>query len=255
MKVENTVTNWKKFFLNLTLNEVQVDEFWGFVHKKEYNLADEEKLLEESGDTWTYTAIMPENKLIFAHLSGKRTYSNTRKFISMVRKRSDGTIPYFSSDGYEGYKESILSVYGEIQNNKTVPPEDLCYAQVNKKIERNRCISVDKKLIFGDQNLLNKCINKSWVSNKINTSFIERSNLAVRQHNKRVERKSQGFSKLKYYFEKQMSLSIAYYNFCLPNSSLKYYLKDKIIYNTPAMEAGLTDHIWRMEELLTYPIN
>jgi IS1 family transposase len=162
----------------LTLNEVQVDEFWGFVYKKEYNLTDEEKLLEESGDMWTFTAIMPENKLIFAHLSGKRTYTNTRKFISMIRKRSDGTIPYFSSDGYEGYKEAILSVYGDIQNDKTVPPEDLCYAQVNKKIERNRCIR-----------------------------------------------------------------------------GLKYYLQDKTIVNTPAMEAGLTDHVWSMEELLAYPIN
>ncbi len=239
----------------MTLNEVQVDEFWGFVHKKEYNLTDEEKLLEESGDMWTFTAIMPENKLIFAYLSGKRTYTNCRKFISMIRKRSDGAIPYFSSDGYEGYKESILSIYGEILNGEIIPPENLCYAQVNKKIEKNRCVSVDKKLIFGDENFLNECINKSAVSNKINTSFIERSNLSIRQHNKRVERKSLGFSKLKYYFDKQMSLSIAYYNFCLPNSELKYYFKDKTIVNTPAMEAGLTDHVWRMEELLAYPIN
>ena len=60
---------------------------------------------------------------------------------------------------------------------------------------------------------------------------------------------------MKYFFEKQMSLSIAYYNFCLPNRGLKYYLKDKTIVNTPAMEAGLTDHVWSMEELLAYPIN
>jgi hypothetical protein len=87
------------------------------------------------------------------------------------------------------------------------------------------------------------------------TAFIERSNLTMRQHNKRVERKSQGFSKEKCFLEKQMSLSIAYYNFCLPHGGLKYYLGDKIIYNTPTMEAGLTDHVWKMEELLAYPIN
>ena len=239
----------------MTLSEVQLDEFWGFVFKKEYNLTDEEKLFEESGDMWTYTAIMPENKLIFAHFSGKRTYENTRKFISMIRKRSDGTIPFFTSDGYEGYSEAILSVYGEIQNDETVPPDNLCYAQVNKKIEKNRCVNVEKKIIYGDEKLLEECINNSPTSSKINTSFIERSNLAMRQHNKRIERKSQGFSKLKYFFEKQLSLSIAYYNFCLPNSGLKYYMKDKTIINTPAMEAGLTDHVWKMEELLAYPIN
>ena len=232
-----------------------MDEFWGFVCKKEYNLSDEEKTFEEYGDMWTFTAIMPGNKLIFAHFSGKRTYNNTRKFIAMIRKRSDGSIPYFSSDGYEGYKEAILSVYGKIEDDMTIPPEDLCYAQVNKKIERSRCVRVDKKIIFGDEEFLNKCINNSFVSNKINTSFIERSNLTMRQLNKRVERKSQGFSKLKYFFEKQMSLSIAYYNFCLPNSGLKYHLEDKTIINTPAMEGGLTDHVWKMEELLAYPIN
>lgn len=239
----------------MKLNEVQVDEFWGFVYKKEYNLTEEEKLSELSGDMWTYTAIMPENKLIFAHFSGKRTYDNTRKFISLIRKRSDGTIPYFSSDGYEGYKEAILSIYGEISEDETVAPSDLSYAQVNKKIEKNRCVSVDTKIIFGDEEILNECIDNSLVSCKINTAFIERSNLTIRQHNKRVERKSQGFSKIKYFFEKQMSLSIAYYNFCLKNKGLKYYLGDRTVFNTPAMEAGLTDHVWSMEELLAHPIN
>lgn len=239
----------------MDLNEIQIDEFWGFVFKKEYNLNDEEKLSELTGDMWTFTAIMPENKLIFAHLSGKRTYDNTRKFISMIRKRSDGSIPYISSDGYDGYKEAILSIYGEVSNDTTVAPENLYYTQINKKIEKNRCVSVDKKIIFGDEESINKCLNKSFVSCKINTAFIERSNLTMRQHNKRVERKSQGFSKEKYFFEKQMSLSIAYYNFCLPHSGLKFYLGDRTIYNTPAIEAGLTDHVWKMEELLSYPIN
>ena len=120
----------------MTLSEVQVDEFWGFVCKKEYNLTDEEKLSEEFGDIWTYTAIIPDNKLIFAHLSGKRTYDNTRKFISLIRKRSVGTVPYFTSDEYEGYSEAILSVYGKIQNDKTGLPINLCYAQVHKKIKK-----------------------------------------------------------------------------------------------------------------------
>ena len=116
-------------------------------------------------------------------------------------------------------------------------------------------MSVDKKIIFGNENLLDDCINNSTTSSKINTSFIERSNLTMRQHNKRIERKSQGFSKLKHFFEKQLSLSVAYYNFCLPNNGLKYYFEDKTVINTPAMEAGLTDHVWKMDELLSYRIN
>ena len=120
---------------------------------------------------------------------------------------------------------------------------------------KNRCVQVERKLIFGNEDQLKKSLSNSSVSNKVNTSFIERSNLTMRQHNKRVERKSQGFSKMKYYLEKQMSLSIAYYNFCLPHRSLKYFVEDKTVINTPAKEAGVTDHVWTMEELLAYPIN
>lgn len=223
--------------------------------KKEYNLTEEEHFSENIGDIWTFTAIMPENKLIFAHISGKRTYNNARKLVSLIRRRSDGTIPYFTSDGYEGYERAIQSVYSEISSGEESLPEKLSYAQVIKKIMKNRCVQVERKLIFGNEDQLKKSLSNSSVSNKVNTSFIERSNLTMRQHNKRVERKSQGFSKMKYYLEKQMSLSIAYYNFCLPHRSLKYFVEDKTVINTPAKEAGVTDHVWTMEELLAYPIN
>ena len=238
------------------MEEVQIDEFWGFVGKKEKNLTAEEKILEEFGDMWTFTAIIPGTKLIFAHLSGKRTKNNARKAIEMIKKRSDGTIPYLSTDGNEDYIDSILSVYGELNpENGMSPPEDLCYTQVIKKIEGSRCTEVKRKIIFGNKDSVNNCLSQSPVSTAINTAFIERSNLTVRQHNKRVERKTQGFSKLKYFFKKQMSLSIAYYNFCLPHGSLKYFIEDKTVINTPVMETGLTDHVWSMEELLSFPIN
>ncbi|MCP4132379.1 MAG: hypothetical protein GY754_15515, partial [bacterium] len=86
---------------------------------------------------WTFTAIMSETKLLFAHLAGKRTKNNTRKIIAKIKKRSDGTIPYLSTDGKEDYAEAILSVYGEIDpvSKDIIPPEDLCYTQVIKKIE------------------------------------------------------------------------------------------------------------------------
>jgi IS1 family transposase len=226
---------------------------WGFVFKKEKNLSPEDRLSEDIGDIWTFTGIMPETKLIFAHISGKRTKDNARKLIEMIRKRSDGAIPYFTSDGNSDYIDSILSVYGEINRDKgLVPPEILSYAQVVKTIEKGRCVDIDKKIIFGTRDLLEQKIAESVVSTSINTSFIERSNLTMRQQNKRIERKTQGFSKEKSYFDYQLSLSITYYNFCSPHSSLKYYIKDKTIFNTPAMESGLTDHVWSMKELLSF---
>lgn len=233
--------------------EAQIDEFWGFVFKKEKNLTEEEKIRESMGDMWTFTAIMPDTKLIFAHIIGKRTKDNARKLIAMIRQRSDGTIPYISSDGNKDYTDSIASVFGEYNktNDEITLPDKLCYAQVVKTIENGRCRDVDKRIIFGNDKLIEECILKSKVSHTINTSFIERSNLTMRQHNHRVERKSQGFSKELEYHKYQNSLSIAYYNFCLPHRSLRYYLKDRKIENTPAMETGLTDHIWSMKELLS----
>jgi hypothetical protein len=76
-------------------------------------------------------------------------------------------------------------MYGEVKSDVTVPPRGLCYIQV-KKIERNRCVSVDKKITFGDKTLLKEHISISFVSSTINTSFIERSNLSMSQHSDRI---------------------------------------------------------------------
>ena len=105
------------------------------------------------------------------------------------------------------------------------------------------------------QNGLNQPITAKYekdspASNTINISYVERCNLTMRQRNHRVERKSQGFSKLPAFHKAQMRISIAYYNFCLHHSSLKRYEGTKPLHFTPAMEAGITDHPWTMLELL-----
>ena len=216
-----------------------------------------EKYLENIGDAWTFTAIMPDTKLIFAHLTGKRTKINTLKLLAIIKQRTKtGETLHFSSDGNDDYKDAISSLYGELDSisGEIRIPENLCYTQVIKHIEKGKCTKVDKRIVFGTEELLQKCLDKSLVSHKINTSYIERSNLTMRQHNHRVERKSQGFSKEYDYFEYQLSLSIAYYNFCLPHRGLTYYEDDNTFLNTPAMESEITDHIWSMRELLNYPI-
>ena len=145
-------------------------------------------------------------------------------------------------------------------------PQELCYAQVIKEKKNGKLHNLDTKVVFGDQELLEDCLSKSFCSNTINTSYVERCNLTMRQRNRRVERKSQGFSKMIAFHKAQMTISIAYYNFCLHHSSLKRYEGTKPLHFTPAMaeppiasalhrlksaqEAGITDHPWTMLELL-----
>jgi len=227
------------------------------VCKKEKNLTEEEKNIEEWGDMWTFTAICPENKLIFAHLVGKRTKENAQRLVATVRNRTHGRIKYITTDGSEIYPKVIRHIFGTFipgKSQRKLPP-GFCYAQVIKRMEKGRCVEVIRKIIFGTKRTLERILERSRISTTINTSFIERSNLTMRQHNKRVERRSQGYSKEKEFLKRQNSLSIAYYNFCLLHHSLFYLKEDRKVYNTPCMEAGLTDHPWSMMELLAFTIN
>jgi IS1 family transposase len=212
-------------------------------------------LNDEIGDIWTYTAISAQEKLIIGHVVGKRTKLNARKMVALVKERIqvDKTNFLITSDGHNDYIDAISSTFGKYDSSskKLKMPNNLCYGQVIKTIEKGKCIDVEKKIIFGDNELLESCLNNSTVSYTINTSFIERSNLTVRQHNHRNERKTQGFSKKFNFHEGHTALTISYYNLCLPHSSLKKYDGSKPIYVTPAMEAKVTDKIWSMEDLLS----
>ncbi len=244
----------KNIYKNLSFNEIQLDEHWGFVFKKQYNLSETERLSDEIGDIWTFTAVLPVEKLILAHITGKRTSVNARKLLTKVKtrskpKREDKFL--ITSDGYEGYSDAILSVYGKFDSmtRKLQSPKSLCYGQIIKRIEKGRCKEVDKSLIFGDQKLLDEYIANSSVSHQMNTFAVERNNLTLRQHNHRIERKSQGFSKKFKYMQGHNSFVANYYNFCLPHSSLAEYEGGKPIQITPAMATEMTNHKWSIQEL------
>jgi IS1 family transposase len=210
--------------------------------------------MEIVGDIWTFTAICPETKLIIGHCIGKRTKENAQQLMTTVRNRTNNRIRYVTTDGNEMYEFLIKHVFGKyIPGSKQRKlPRGFCYAQVIKHIQKNRCVKVERKLIYGNTKTLERRIAESKVSSSINTAFVERSNLTLRQHNKRVGRKTLGYSKVKEYLRWHNTLVIAYYNFCLAHSSLQYYNGDKTVSVTPAMAAGVTDHVWSIEELLNF---
>ena len=125
------------------------------------------------------------------------------------------------------------------------------YATVHKTREKGRVIKIERRIVFGKEQEIYNTLEHSPVSQTVNTSYVERNNLNLRQHSRRLTRKTNGFSKVKRNLEAQVILVMAYYNFVRPHCSLRIKGKGE---RTPAMKAELTDRVWSMSELMTYRV-
>jgi hypothetical protein len=141
----------------------------------------------------------------------------------------------------------------------------LLYAQVVKHRRRGHVVAVTTKAIFGEPEAIAVRLAALPTSMSINTSYVERENLTLRQHNRRLTRKTNGFSKELSWLEKQLWLSFAYYHLVLPHEGLRQPLPAPELTRgqgskrrgkpvTPAMAAGMTDHVWTTEALLSYRV-
>jgi IS1 family transposase len=264
---------------NLPLRECQLDELWSFVHKKEKNLTPIEQILNEYGDAWVWVAFEPILKIIPAFVVGKRVQENANLLIAQTAAVSDGHIPFFTSDDLPHYATALLAQYGVLETvvrrpgqrgplrqPRHLPPPDLLYAIVVKRREKGRVVEVSQRVVFGSEAQVRACLAASPVSQHINTSHVERDNLTMRQGSQRLTRKTLGFSKELPWLERQLRLAFTYYHFVLPHEGLKRPLDPAIPTKgahgspkrwqpcTPAMAAGVTDHVWTMEELLSYRV-
>ena len=246
---------------DLRVDECQLDEMWSFVGKKEKNLDLLEKMSSRLGDAWIWIAFDAVNKIVLAHVVGKRTLFHAIKLLEEVKRVTVDMPVLFASDQLDQYQKAILHVYGiweqpprkgkvgRIPKPRLVPPENLVYVQVVKKYEKNRISEVSRKIVFGTSEQVERILANSVVSKKINTSHIERNNGTVRHIDSRCVRKTYRFSKIMKNHELQLQLSIAYYHLCRPHRTLtKRYGKP----TTPFMAAGFTDHTWTMRELLKF---
>ena len=266
------------FFRHLHLAECQLDELWTFVYKKEKHLTMLEKLVGRYGDAWIWTAFDPVQKLVPAWRVGKRTLGDACKFIKTLKNRLDEHIPFFTSDDLPHYANALLDGYGEwytpprrgtrgrLPAPRQRPPVELCYAVVIKERAGSRVVQVTTRLIYGTQEQLRRLLKSSPVSHTINTYGVERNNLTVRQHSRRLGRKVNAFSKKRTYLKHQLGLAFAYYHFCCPHWALRQPLPHPIPTKngngspkkwrlvTPALAAGFTDHVWTMDELLSFRV-
>jgi IS1 family transposase len=262
---------------NLHVTECQLDELWSFVHTKERNLPYAKVYKETYGDAWVWIAFAPVWRLVLAFVVGKRNQESANILLDRVAYVTDEHLPLFTSDQLPEYRTALLHTYGvwyQPQRNgdrgrypkpRRVPHPGLLYAQVVKVRHNGRVVEMRTKVVFGNSDAVDKRLAQSPVSNTINTSFVERDNLTQRQCNRRLTRRTNGFSKELTWFEKQLWLSLAYYHLVLPHHSLRQELKTpeptrgtgslrRWQPRTPAMAAGITDHIWTTTELLSYRV-
>jgi len=257
---------------DLDLDQVQLDELWTFVRKKERKLSEWDKLHSEYGDTWIWVAFDPVHKLVVAVLIGERGEADADGFLSQLRSRLvEGCLPLLTSDSLPHYAGAILRTFGvwvrpqrkgkrgPLPKPRQVPPKDLHYATVHKQREKGRVVSVTTRVIYGCADKLLSRLEA--LGQTINTSFVERMNLSFRHLISRLHRKTLCFSKKRKYLVYHVHLALAYYHFVRHHASLRVRLPQPVPtrgngspkkweQRTPAMAANLTDHAWSLEELL-----
>jgi IS1 family transposase/transposase-like protein len=247
----------------LSVSECQLDELWSFIHTKERYLATAKRCCDSYGDAWIWLAFAPVWRLVLAFVVGKRTQASANQLLERVVHVTDDQVPFFTSDQLAEYRTALLQAYGQWyqpprQGTRGPHPKprrvlcpDLLYAQVVKEREHGQVVAVSSKVVFGDEATVKKRLVASCVSTSINTSFVERENLTLRQHTRRLTRETSGFSKESRWLERHLWLVLAYYHLVLPHASLAQAAPlpaptrgsgsaRRWLPVTPAMAAGIT---------------
>jgi IS1 family transposase len=225
---------------------------------------------------WVWVAIDPVSKLLLAIEVGQRTLAMAQRVVhQVVQVLAPGCVPLFLTDGFKEYTTALLTHYGQwvqparrqatgtAPKPRWLPLPQLLYAQVVKTVRRRRLVHVRHRVVFGPleaiQQVLAAC---GW---QIQTAFVERLNLTIRQHVAAVGRRVSTLCKGEDGLLQQVAVFHCYYNFCLPHASLRLPLPQPEPTHgrgsarqwrpcTPAMAAGLTDHVWTLREVLLFRV-
>lgn len=206
---------------------VQLDEIWTFVHTKERRRKSSDP--DEYGDQFTFVGIDANAKLVLSYKVGKRTAANTVAFANDLRSRIIGA-PQVSTDGFVAYRDALEQAFGARVHHgvavKLYEDED----RAEHRYAPGRVTGIQRTRVSG-----------SPIDEHISTSYIERQNLTMRQSIRRFTRLTNGFSKRLPNLCGAVALHFAYYNWCRVHQTIRV---------TPAMQAGLTDHVWSIAELI-----
>ncbi|MEM6546273.1 MAG: IS1 family transposase [Pseudomonadota bacterium] len=211
---------------------IQCDEIWSFCYAKAKNVATAKTAPEGAGDTWTWTAIDSESKLIVSYMVGGRDGEYAIGFMDDLRSRLANRVQ-LTTDGHKAYLEAVEGAFGG----------DVDYAQLvklyggttgtqghEKKYSPAECTGIRKTRVEGSPD-----------PKLVSTSHVERQNLTMRMHMRRFTRLTNAFSKKVENHAHAVALHFTYYNFVRVHQTLKV---------TPAMQAGLTDRLWDISDLV-----
>jgi len=244
-----------------------MDEKWSFVGKKEKNRDEADPADAERGDCWDHVALDPEHRLVLGVVPGRRTAQSVEALVRDVKRRLGDRVPRLvTTDEYAPYKQAILGAWGvdvtpprtgkagRPRGPRREPDPALTYATVHKTRQKGRVVAVTTALVFGTAAMLAAALAASSCSTHVNTSFVERHNGTDRNRNGRKVRKTCCFSKDWGVHEAVTYFTLYCYNFCWPVRTLAAKREDGTKAPcTPAMAAGLADHVWTLAEWLAFP--
>lgn len=218
---------------NLSCKKLQCDEIWSFVYAKAKNVPNKHNGEFGYGDVWTFTAIDANTKLVPAWLVGLRNEHSAHEFLNDLKNRLANRVQ-LTTDGHAMYLEAVEHAFGsDIDYGMIVK----LYGQEpegGKRYSPAKCMSAHKHTVQGKPD-----------SEAISTSYVERQNLTMRMSMRRFTRLTNAFSKKLENHEYALALYFLYYNFARPHKTLA-----NPCHRTPAMAAGITNHVWTVEEIV-----
>jgi hypothetical protein len=286
----NTVLQWlveaaeqlrafSHYFLHdLQLRQVQLDELYAVLSALKAGTVGEEEAIERLSRSphWVWVAMEPESKLLLTIDVGERTLAMAQSILHQVALLlAPDCVPLFLSDGYKEYRTALVTHFGHwvqvprrqatgpAPKPRWMPLPALRYAQVVKTVRRRRLVDVQHRVVFGTIEAVNQVLSPlGW---QINTAFVERINLSLRQHVAAIGRRVATLCKGQEGVRQQLAVYHVYHNFVLPHASLRQPLPSPEATNgtgsakqwrprTPAMAVGVTDHAWTLREVLLYRV-
>lgn len=219
---------------NLPCKRIQCDEIWCFVYAKAKNATQEMKAAGTAGDLWTWTALDADSKLMVSWLVGHRDVQTGAAFMRDVSERLTGRVQ-LTTDGHRAYLTAVdATFHGDVDYAMLVKLYGTAGgSEQERRYSPGKCCGAIKGAVCGDPD-----------DKHISTSYVERSNLTMRMGMRRFTRLTNAFSKKVENHAHAVALHFMHYNFARIHKTLRV---------TPAMEAGISDHIWTLEEIANLP--
>ena len=215
---------------NLACSKIQMDEVWGFVGKKQRNLriGDDYRFV---GDVWTFVSVDADSRMVPNYFIGKRDAYSANCFVEDLAARLDSERVQVSTDSLRAYVDAIERGFGSrVDYGQIVKTYTLTDLAEQRRYSPPDIVNIKRTIISGRPDV-----------ETISTSYVERQNLTMRMHMRRLTRLTNAFSKKIENFKAAVALHFAYYNFVRIHKSLRM---------TPAMTGGVTDKIWEVSDLI-----